>query len=86
MTLPDEGELLTIGQVAKSYGVSEETIRRWIRKGVIHCIHVGPYRLVRVRRAEAEKHLAGAGETCVQKSPDVSPVSNVSSTSGPDLV
>lgn len=67
MTLPDEGELLTIGQVAKSYGVSEETIRRWVRKGVISCIHLGPYRLVRIRRKEAEKYLAGAGGTCVQK-------------------
>lgn len=40
-------ELLTVRQVANEYRVSEETVRRWIKDGVI------PYELVkpfRVRR------------------------------------
>lgn len=61
MTLPEEGDLLTIGQVARSYGVSEETIRRWVRKQVLGCVHVGPFRLRRILREEAEKYVALPG-------------------------
>jgi excisionase family DNA binding protein len=66
------GELLTTGQVAALYGVSEQTVRLWIRKQIIGYVMVGPYRLKRIPRAEAERHLVpvdGAAEKADQNGP-----------------
>jgi len=59
--MTDRDPLLTCRDVAKAYGVNVETVRRWVRKGVIAVVLVGPYRLVRIRRSEAEKHFVSAG-------------------------
>lgn len=56
----DDGELLSIAAVAKLYGVSDETVRRWCRKGIIEYKIVGPFRAKRITRAEADKHLKDA--------------------------
>jgi excisionase family DNA binding protein len=53
---PTDNELLTCQEVARLYHVHVETIRRWIRKGVITVVRVGPYRLVRIQRSEAQRH------------------------------
>lgn len=63
----DAKTLLSTADVAKLYGVSEETVRRWVRKGVIAYKQVGPFRLTRITLEEAKKHLkdvqgAAAGE------------------------
>jgi excisionase family DNA binding protein len=50
-------DLLSTADVAAQYGVSDETVRRWIRKGVISYVMVGPFRLKRVPRAEVERKL-----------------------------
>lgn len=49
--------LLTTAQVATMYGVSDETVRRWCKKGAIAFKMVGPYRLKRITLAEAQRHL-----------------------------
>jgi excisionase family DNA binding protein len=49
-------DLLSTADVAAQYGVSDETVRRWIRKGVIAYVMVGPFRLKRIPRSEADRH------------------------------
>ena len=49
-------DLLTCREVAEMYRVQVETVRRWVRKGVITVILVGPYRHVRIPKTEADKH------------------------------
>jgi excisionase family DNA binding protein len=51
----EEG-LLTVAEVAQTYHVSDETVRRWIRKGILGYVMVGPFRVRRIPRQEAEKH------------------------------
>lgn len=53
----DGDELLTVREVAQALAVDEQTIRRWIRNGAMKCKRVGPFRLVRVTRAELMRHL-----------------------------
>jgi excisionase family DNA binding protein len=51
----DHDRLLTTSDVARLYGVSDETVRRWIRKGVIPFTQVGPYRSKRIRLSDAKQ-------------------------------
>jgi len=48
-TTMDSDELFTVAQTVHLTGYSEESIRRWIRKGALPIERVGPYRRVRVR-------------------------------------
>jgi len=41
--------LLTVAETVALTGYSEESIRRWIRKGALPIERIGPYRRVRVR-------------------------------------
>jgi len=50
--------LLTVAEVAQSYNVSDETVRRWMRKGIIGYVMVGPFRARRIPKDEAERHFA----------------------------
>lgn len=47
--------LLSADAVSKQYGVCVETVRRWMRKGVIPYVMVGPNRAKRIRRDVADK-------------------------------
>jgi len=51
--------LLTPSEAAKAVdqAVSAETIRRWIRKGILPVVLVGPYRRAMIRRSVALKLL-----------------------------
>ena len=49
-------ELLTCNEVAALYRVSVRTVKRWVRKGVIGVVYVGPYHAVRITRDEADRH------------------------------
>jgi excisionase family DNA binding protein len=49
-------KLLTVPQVAARYNVHRVTVWRWIRKGIIGVVHVGPYRRTRITEAEADRH------------------------------
>lgn len=51
----DEGKLLTPRVAAFRLGVDEETLRRWIRKGAIQVVKVGPHRRQRITEAEVER-------------------------------
>lgn len=47
--------LYTVQEVAHAYHVSEETIRRWIKRGDIKYVPVGPFRLKRLRPTDITK-------------------------------
>ena len=51
-----ERDLLTVAEVAQHYAVSTETVRRWIRKGILGYVMVGPCRVKRIPKVEAAKH------------------------------
>lgn len=40
--------LLSVSEVADRLGVSYETVRRWIRKGALEALTVGPTKTLRV--------------------------------------
>ena len=48
-------ELLTIEQAASKYQIHPQTIRKWIRTGVLKAVRVGPQgRIIRLRRQDLE--------------------------------
>ena len=51
--------LLTAADVARAYGVRVETVREWIRKGIMGHVLVGPFHAVRVPVTEAARHFRG---------------------------
>src|SRR5206468_4181158 len=53
----DPNEKLTIRQAAELCGVSYDAFATWIRKGVVKCIHVGPYRAIRVYRKDVQAQI-----------------------------
>ena len=48
-------ELLTVSEAADRYKVHADTIRTWVRKGVIACVRIGPHGLIRLRPADLEE-------------------------------
>lgn len=46
---PVDDPLLSPLEASKLCGTSAETIRRWIRKGVVPVVLVGPYRRAKIR-------------------------------------
>lgn len=46
--------LLKPSAAAKRLGVNPETIRRWMRKGVIDFIEVGPFKRKRLRQSTVD--------------------------------
>ena len=47
-------ELLTVKEAAKRYKLHEETIRTWVRKGVIPHVRIG-LRVIRLRAEDLER-------------------------------
>ena len=61
----DEGELLTVHEVAKQLRVDDTTVRRWIKNGVLEAItlpHRGARQAYRIRRATLDALLAAPPE------------------------
>ncbi len=48
--------MLALGDVAKIFGVTTRTIRRWISSGALKAVRCNS-RLIRVRREEVEKFI-----------------------------
>ena len=48
--------LMTCREVAVRYRVHVETVRRWVRKGIVGVVRVGPYHRIRITEAEAKRH------------------------------
>ena len=51
--------LYTVREVANAFHVSEETIRRWIKRGDISYTPVGPFRLKRLSLKDVVKNEEG---------------------------
>ena len=57
----EDGELLTVREVAKRLRVDDTTVRRWIKNGVLEAItlpHQGSRQAYRVRRSTVDTLLA----------------------------
>lgn len=52
-------ELLTVKEAAERYKVHEETIRTWVRKGVVPHIRLG-VRVIRLRTEDMERVVSPA--------------------------
>lgn len=50
-------ELLTVAQVAARYGVSTDSLYRWIEKGALPVVRIGPFRRIRIRARDADRLL-----------------------------
>lgn len=63
------GELITIKQASKSFGIPEQTIRAWVHLGYIKRVYVSPKRIL-VSRSQVEDCMLiyrprpGARKTC----------------------
>jgi len=55
----DADPLLTPGVAAKRLGVATETLRRWIVKGEVEVVEVGPFRRRRIRQSEVNRFRLG---------------------------
>lgn len=53
---PQKRRMLTCREVADLYGVSYVTVKRWVAKGLIGVVRVGPFRAVRITEEEAARH------------------------------
>lgn len=51
------GTLFTIPEAAARLQVSVVTMRRWVRKGAIGHVLIGPYRIVRIPEQELKKQI-----------------------------
>jgi excisionase family DNA binding protein len=51
--------LMRPGQAASRLGVTTETLRRWMAKGALEYVEVGPFRRKRIRLSEVERFRIG---------------------------
>jgi excisionase family DNA binding protein len=53
---PNHGDaLLTSREVAQLYRVNPETVRRWVRKGILPVIRVGPTHRIRFCESQVQR-------------------------------
>jgi excisionase family DNA binding protein len=52
----DDDALLTAHDVARRYGVDCETVRRWVRKGILPVVRVGPTQRIRFHHGDIERY------------------------------
>jgi excisionase family DNA binding protein len=59
-TTVDDDPLLTVEEVARIVRVNPETVRRWLRDGLLRGVRPGSRRLgYRIRRSELQRFLSG---------------------------
>lgn len=54
MTNQDD-PLLSVSAAARRLGVNRATIRRWVRKGAISYVELGPHKRKRLRASDVDK-------------------------------
>ena len=63
MTATQTDEFLTVTEAATRYKVTADTIRAWVRKGVIAHSRIGPTRLIRLRASDLEETVTTEDQT-----------------------
>lgn len=58
MTSEPQAALLTVREAAAYCRVDVATVRNWIRKGALPHLRVGPYQIIRIRRADLDSVIA----------------------------
>ena len=61
-TAPDTHQYLTVAEAAAFYRVHEDTLRAWIRKGLLPYTRVGPYGIIRLQRCHLEQAVTPADQ------------------------
>jgi excisionase family DNA binding protein len=59
-SVPRQRDELTVSQAAAESGFSKVTIRRHIEKGALPIVRRGPFRRIRIRRADFDRYM-GSG-------------------------
>jgi len=62
----DWDELLTVAEIAREFRISEESVRRWIKDGLIPFKLIGPFKMKRIRRGDLVKNVV-TGQTLEQE-------------------
>ncbi len=47
--------MLTVSAAARRLGVNRETIRRWVRKGALTYVELGPFKRKKLRQSDVDK-------------------------------
>ena len=54
-TPPENDRLLSVSAAARRLGVNRETIRRWVRKGAISYVELGPHKRKKLRQFDVDQ-------------------------------
>lgn len=69
MLRPPSDLLLRPGQAATQLGVHRETVKRWMRKGVVSYEEVGPFRVKRLRQSVIDALRRSVYDRAVSRNP-----------------
>lgn len=55
MTNEPNDPLLSVSAAARRLGVNRETIRRWVRKGAMTYVELGPHKRKKLRQSDVDR-------------------------------
>lgn len=55
MTESNFDPMLSVSAAARRLGVNRETIRRWVRKGALSYVELGPFKRKKLRQSDVDK-------------------------------